>query len=210
MKYTFRPTLITTLITLIIFSALLNLGFWQLNRAEFKKLLKMQYFERSQTVITASTLNTKQENLRFFKIQLTGRFDNEHPVFLANKTKSGFEIFTPFNIFGSTKMILVDRGTVPTDDPKNIAPIFGEQTIKGILDNVSPLLDTRKIDKKLKHDFYPYVVISHTPTTLPMNVKSERHIVYAFQWFAVSLVLLLFFIIASIKKNSSVLGKSDK
>lgn len=208
MKYTFRPTLITTLITLIIFSALLNLGFWQLNRAEFKKLLKMQYFERSQTLITASTLNTKQENLRFFKIQLTGRFDNDHSLLVKRKDK--FEVFTPFNIFGSTKMILVDRGIISADDAKNILPIFGEQTIKGVLDITSPDLDIETLGKQLKHQFYPYVVVSHTPVTLPINVKSEKHIIFAFQWFALSLTLLLLFIIANIRKNNSVLDKESK
>jgi len=205
MKYTFRPTLITTLITLIIFSALLNLGFWQLNRAEFKKLLSMQYFERSQTVITAATLNTKQENLRFFKIQLSGRFDNDHPIFIPNKT--GFEVLTPFNIFGSTKLILVDRGMVPTNNPKDISPIFGEQEVKGILDDVSAQLDMTQLGLTLKHDFYPYVVISHTSETLPINNTAEKHVVYAFQWFALSLALLLFFIVANIRKNNAVLGK---
>ncbi|HEV2613367.1 MAG TPA: SURF1 family protein [Gammaproteobacteria bacterium] len=208
MKYTFRPTLLTTLITLVIFSALLNLGFWQLNRAEFKKLLKMQYFERSQTLINATTLNTKQENLRYFKIQLTGRFDNDHSILLKNK--EGYEVLTPFNIFGSTKMILVDRGVVSDTDAKNISPIFGEQTIKGALDIISPDVDTEKLSKQLKHEFYPYVVVSHTPVTLPINVKSEKHIIFAFQWFALSLTLLLLFIMANIRKNNSVLDKDAK
>lgn len=211
MKYTFRPTLLTTLITLVIFSALLNLGFWQLNRAEFKKLLKMQYFERSQTLITATTLNTKQENLRYFRIRLTGRFDNDHSLLLKNNGENkGFEVFTPFNIFGSTKMILVDRGAVSATDAKNISPIFGEQTIKGTLDNISPELDTEKLSQQFKHEFYPYVVVSHTPVTLPINVKSEKHIIFAFQWFALSLGLLLFFIVANIRRNNSVSDKPSK
>ena len=208
MKYTFRPTLVTVLITLILFSALLNLGFWQLNRAEFKKLLNMQYVERSQTVITAATLSAKQENLRFFKIQLTGRFDNDHSIFVPHKT--GFEVLTPFNIFGSTKMILVDRGSITHADSKNIAPIFGEQEIGGVLDTVSAQVDTKKLSAQLDRELYPYVVISHTAATLPIEAKSEKHIIYAFQWFALSLTLLLFFIIANIRKNNDVLGKESK
>jgi surfeit locus 1 family protein len=184
MKYTFRPTLITTLITLIIFSALLNLGFWQLNRAEFKKLLSMQYFERSQTVITAATLNEKQENLRFFKIQLSGRFDNDHTLFIQNKT--GFQVLTPFNIFGSTKIILIDRGEVATNNAKDIAPIFGEQEVKGILEDIPTQLDMTNLSIKYKRDFYPYILVSHTAETLPINNTAEKHIVYAFQWFALS------------------------
>ena len=208
MKYTFRPTLITTLITLIFFSALLNLGFWQLNRAEFKKLLTMQYFVRSQTVITAATLNTKQENLRFFKIQLTGRFDNAHSLFVPNK--KAFDVFTPFNIFGATKMILVERGTVPTQDPNRISPIFGEQDIQGILEIAPTALNFAKLSHAVKHDFYPYIVISHDASTLPLNSRSQEHVIYAMEWFGLSLLLLLCFTIANIRKNNSVFGNENK
>lgn len=208
MKYTFRPTLLMTLITLVVFSALLNLGFWQLNRAEFKKLLTMQYFERSQTVINAETLNTKQENLRFFKVQLTGRFENQHSLFLPNKTK--FDVFTPFNIFGSTKMILVERGTVPSDDIKKITPIFGEQDIEGILEVIPEKLNLAKLNHTFKRDFYPYIVISHTATTLPTHTTSEEHVIYAFEWFGLSAVLLLAFILSNIRKNNPVFGSDDK
>ncbi len=208
MKYTFRPTLVTTLITLIIFSALLNLGFWQLNRAEFKKLLNMQYFERSQTAITAATLNTKQENLRFFKIQLTGRFDNDHTVFLPHNTQ--FIVFTPFNIFGATKMILVERGTVPNKDSKTITPIFGEQEIAGILDDVPQKLNFTKLSQDIKKDFYPYIIISHNAATLPIQAKSQEHVIYAMEWFGLSLLLLLFFVISNIRKNNSAFESDFK
>lgn len=215
MKYAFRPTLLTTLIVLVIFSGLLNLGFWQLNRAEFKKLLKMQYFERSQTVITSDILNNKQENLRFFKIKLTGRFDNTHVILIPNKTnpdKTNYEVYTPFDIFGDTKTILIDRGVVQPQDMKKITPIFGEQEIKGILDNLSGPLNTqlKKINRKLKREFYPYIIISHTPKTLPIDLTSDKNVIYAFQWFGLAGILLFAFIAFNIRKNKSVFGNENK
>lgn len=228
MKYTFRPTLITSLLTMVLLSALINLGFWQLNRAEFKKLLKMQYFERSHTTLTAEALATKQENLRYYRIHLTGRYDNEHNILLDNKIvdhKVGYELLTPFTIFGSPKVILVDRGWIPVGSSRNtlpsISPIFGEQRLDGILDNIPAgglvlgkaevfthtwpwrvsTIDLQEVQKQLHHNFYPYIIVNHASTVLPTNLKPEKHIAYAFQWFALAFTLLILFIVVSVKKR---------
>src|SRR5689334_19381203 len=57
MRYIFRPHLLNTLITLILLSVLVNLGFWQLNRAAKKTLIQAEFESRQHQRIDLKTLN---------------------------------------------------------------------------------------------------------------------------------------------------------
>lgn len=150
MRYIFRPHLLNTLITLILLSVLVNLGFWQLNRAAQKTLIQTEFESRQHQRIDLKTLNNSSniasQDLRFFKVKLRGKFDNQHFILLDNKIVNhqiGYELYVPFRIIDNdfegnkNRLILVDRGFIPQGPSRQvlpvIEPILGEKNIEGIL-----------------------------------------------------------------------------
>lgn len=128
----------------LFFSFFMSLGVWQLNRAEQKKILLRSFIKRTEHApFTAADL--KQPNdLRFYRIQLEGRFDNQHTLLLDNKIfhgNVGYEVYTPFKVKGMEKPILVDRGFIPMGISRKELPaireIPGSVTILGML-NMPP------------------------------------------------------------------------
>jgi len=224
---TFRPSLVSALFALVVLSILLNLGVWQLNRAEVKVLLKMQFEQRRNTVIDISTLDDAAKDLRYYSVTLTGKFDNQHNLLLDNKIVNhqvGYDVLTPFYVFGSQKVILINRGWIPQgqsrDKLPNIDPLLGEQTITGILTGVDQggiqlgpeifnqtwpwrveNVDLTKLSAITKQDYYHYLVATDATAVSVSNLKPERHIAYAFQWFALAIAFVVMFIILSLKKK---------
>jgi surfeit locus 1 family protein len=224
---TFRPSFVSTLFALVVLSILLNLGVWQLNRAECKELLKMQFEQRYHTIIDISALDDAVQDLRFYSITLTGKFDNQHNILLDNKIvnhKVGYDVITPFYVFGSEKAILINRGWIPIGQSRNVMPhvdpLLGIQTISGILtafddggmqlaadtfDGNWPWrvqkLDINKLSNLTHQDYYHYLVATDQTAVPISNLKPERHIAYAFQWFALAVAFIVMFIILSLKRD---------
>lgn len=133
----------------------------------------------------------------------------------------GLEVITPLRIVGSQKWLLIDRGWIPWAQNKSLpswAPVSGKLQLlgyiklvdehsfilgKNIMDaSVKPWvmqkIDINELHRLTKHDFYPFIlrldpsesygfvrdwVISITPP--------ERHFMYAIQWFALAIVVLV-------------------
>lgn len=150
MRYIYRPHLLNTLVTLVLLSVLVNLGFWQLNRAAGKTLIQSEFESRQHKIIDLKKLNNSSQDLRFFKLKLTGKFDNQHFILLDNKIMNhqiGYELYVPFYIMddnienNKNKLILIDRGFIPQGPSRQVLPeidpILGKQDIQGIL-NTAP------------------------------------------------------------------------
>lgn len=168
-------------IFIIIFS---GLGTWQVMRAQEKKQLLQSFAERTQeTPLIATDLN-KAADLRFKRVTVSGKFDNEHSILLDNKTyhgQIGYEVYTPFRAEGFTTPILVDRGFIPLGKDRKVLPridlIIGKINITGML-NMPPYfythaqmiekmawplrveyLNLSQLAQTLTHPLYQYVLI---------------------------------------------------
>ncbi len=155
------------LLALIFIAIFTSLGIWQLSRATEKKLLIKSYTQRTQ--LAPLTLGSILEpgDWRFYRIELTGEFDNAHTLLLDNKIvdgKVGYEVYTPFHIAGWNKSILVDRGFVRIGTSRRklpaIAPITGKTTIDGML-NLPPT-------------YVKLGQLTDTPTHFPMRIEYIR------------------------------------
>ncbi len=132
------------LLAMIFIAFFSSLGMWQISRAHQKEKLLSSFANRTkQSALTSSDLNSKQD-VRFYRAELTGTFDNTHTFILDNKIfhgKVGYEIYTPFKIAGRNEYILVDRGFVAMGRTRSelptISPVNGTITISGIL-NLPP------------------------------------------------------------------------
>jgi len=131
------------------FAMLVNLGFWQLGRAEEKRALQREMLARQELPAMAlaqvqprtGTLSEAQasqlENLR---VSVSGRYWNEASFLVAFQFfqgAPGFELVTPFLVNGSEETLLVSRGWIapgPGDDGLPfVEPVEGEQILTGQL-----------------------------------------------------------------------------
>lgn len=173
------------LLALIFFSLFISLGCWQVTRAHQKTNLIRAFNARTQqTPLSAAALHTRQD-LRFYRAELTGHFDNEHTFLLDNKIhkgKIGYEVYTPFIVDGLPSLILVDRGFIPMQGTRDHIPIIkqlsGSMKVSGLL-NLPPayaalgemrangetswplvieFIDLRLISQLLNQSFSPYVL----------------------------------------------------
>lgn len=132
------------LLALVFIGLFTALGCWQIGRAHQKEALLTAFAERSkQTPLSFKQLSS-QHDIRFYRVALEGRFDNQHTFLLDNKIfqgKIGYEVYTPFVLKDEQTTILIDRGFVPMQKTRQqlpgISSIFGQIKITGML-NLPP------------------------------------------------------------------------
>ena len=112
--------LLPSIVALVVVALTVSLGNWQTRRAEEKRLLQV---ERDQAalqppvVIDARALSAPAALVGRRAIA-DGRFLEEHSVFIDNRSyrgRAGFHVLTPFRLEGSSAVVLVLRGWVPSD-----------------------------------------------------------------------------------------------
>lgn len=174
------------LLALIFIFIFLSLGFWQLHRADEKKILLQTYENRTkQKALDHLNVNSVAD-LRFYRAQLVGHFDNEHVLLLDNRTqnrKVGYEVYIPFKARGLKQPILIDMGFIEMGASRKNLPkltdITGEVTITGLLNlpptyfaygsitdsnhaaspQVIEYINIKEISKILNYPLFPYVML---------------------------------------------------
>ena len=137
----FNYKLIPSLVFIIFFTLFIKLGFWQLDRADQKKIINMSFVERqNQPPIQLNNKNIQIpiKDIIWHRVSMKGSFLNDKNIILDNQIveeKAGFLIYTPFKILDSNKIILINRGWYPLSNSRkdipNIPPIKDMQTIEG-------------------------------------------------------------------------------
>lgn len=128
---------------------LINLGFWQLGRAQEKRDLQQAMQARllespvalAEVSPRTSPLSEAQINtLENLNVGATGRYWNAASFIVAFQFfqgAPGFELITPFEIEDSGEVVLVSRGWIApgpgADGMPYIVPIEGPQTLRGQL-----------------------------------------------------------------------------
>jgi surfeit locus 1 family protein len=116
-----------------------RLGFWQLDRAEQKRELLVQY-EAGQRLQVEITADTADDLSRYQRVRVSGRYDPAHQILLDNMPshtgRPGYRVLTPMHT--SAGWLLVDRGWLPLGGTRaelpNIAVSDAERNITGTLD----------------------------------------------------------------------------
>ena len=118
-----RIPVIATILVLIGLGILLNLGFWQVERADEKRALLEQIENRkTMTPVTLEYLD-KQQDKGFYHLKLDGEFLPDNYVLLDNrivKGQAGFEVIQPYRVGHRT--ILINRGWIPLPKDRTILP----------------------------------------------------------------------------------------
>ncbi len=141
-RYEWNPGLLPTLLALAVLTLLLGLGFWQLDRAEQKRVLQAS-FERGEAAgsVELQAEMAGQISARYRQVWAQGHYDAAHQYLLDNKVHAGrvgYQVLTPLRLDNTDAVVLVNRGWVPqgatrADLPEIPAP--GEAVIiQGKLD----------------------------------------------------------------------------
>lgn len=146
MKYTFRPSVLMTLATIIVMTLCIKAGLWQYNKAQTKLALQTQLNARltePAVALTDQLIADKiaaSEDLRYLRVRFTGVYDTRYQVLLDNQvenTVAGYHVLTPMQVQGSKLYVLLNRGWVagvnrqlPTiNTPQGLQEIEGDIAI---------------------------------------------------------------------------------
>ncbi len=116
----------------IICLAMVRLGFWQLDRAEQKKVILQQSIKLSEQVPVdvenlLSQLESASTTQRFRQVTASGHYLPEESILIDNQvfnSKVGYALLTPFKLSDSGKIVLIDRGWLTVGESREQLPKF--------------------------------------------------------------------------------------
>lgn len=143
--WSFSPSLWPSVAVVLLLPLLVSLGFWQLDRAEEKRI-RYETFMQRQTAAPIN-LNMNREVLKkpgdilWQRVFATGVFADDKIILLDNQiinAQAGYFVFTPFLMRGELKKYtLVNRGWVAAGNNRSEVPEFdktgSEATIKAVI-----------------------------------------------------------------------------
>lgn len=125
------------LLFFIVLALLIRLGFWQLDRAaEKESLLAQQELSMSQEAIDLHSILGEVDDFRYRKATLTGRYDPDHQYLIDNQIvngRAGYFVLTPFQLEGTDRAVLVNRGWIPVNKDRRIMPVLTIGALKNTL-----------------------------------------------------------------------------
>jgi len=199
----------------------ISLGFWQLDRAEEKRMMAaaLQARVAAEPVPLSAVSDTPGNLTRIF---LSGEFQNEISfllLFQFFQAQAGYEVVTPFRPADGGPLVLVSRGWISAADSSDRPPVplppEGIQQIRGqvyvpefepaladVVDTDWPVrlarLNVEQAGRLLGEPVYPFVIRleSEQPGVLQRHWSAPRlqtrsHLAYAVQWFGIALVVAL-------------------
>lgn len=125
MKLRIKP--VWLLVYLLLVSGLLRLGFWQLERAEQKRV----FLQQQNQSASGEPLHLNQQpsiSLADSEQRMAvaeGQYDNQHHLLIDNQIvdgKPGYWVLTPFVLNGEKRAVLVNRGWVAMTGDRRVLP----------------------------------------------------------------------------------------
>jgi len=169
----FKPKMIPTIVTLLILPILIALGNWQLDRAEQKRVILAAVNEKMNSeTLTKLPADMDIASSKYQHIQLLGRFDKTHLIYIDNKivfSKVGYFVVSLFLVSNSSKQVLINLGWIAMGKTRQDLPAVilpdGEVTISGrIKTNVDDVFSLS--EKSFDTVSWPLVVQWASPTQL--------------------------------------------
>jgi cytochrome oxidase assembly protein ShyY1 len=122
----FRPGWLPSILVLLLLPCLIALGFWQLARADEKRLWLASHEAQQQASPINLDLLEREANPAYKRVRLQGYFDARHTLLLDNRIrdgKVGVEVLQPFYDQSSGLWVLLNRGWLAWPD-RRITPRF--------------------------------------------------------------------------------------
>ena len=119
----------TSLLTLVLIGLFVFLGCWQLDRAEQKRNLYVEFENRQSGDVIDLNQNDNaslgSDSLLWRPVKVKGRFLEGYQILLDNQvenTKVGYYVYTPFSLEGSKIVVLVNRGWLAASPDRKTLP----------------------------------------------------------------------------------------
>lgn len=133
--YRFEPRLWAVLVTVVFVIIFIELGKWQLTRADEKNTRHelLELYAKQPAVTLPSTL-VRLEDFQYREVEVQGEFISEHTIFLDNKThqgRAGYHVISPLKILNSEMLVVINRGWIATGNDRLVLPHVSE--INGIV-----------------------------------------------------------------------------
>lgn len=128
-----------TILILLGMAGFAQLGLWQLDRLDQKRAYNAQVYAQS----AAPPVNLQSlgydwtEDLQGLRVNALGSFDYSRQVGLKNQFYNdalGIHLITPFQLAGTDRVIMVDRGWVPLDARREDWGVFDEEEAETVLE----------------------------------------------------------------------------
>lgn len=221
-RVVFSPSLHITLLALLATILFFTLGFWQLQRADEKKIRELQARREEKKAPVLLPINPKP----YERVRLKGNYldktlllDNQH-----EKHQLGYHVLTAFQL-ENQKIILINRGWIPRATPLPPVPSSTPMTLIGQVYYPSPkqwvlgesldiksdkLATIQSLNQKLFSRFlqksvYPFIIRLDAQEPhgfvrrwVINNMPWQRHIAYAIQWFIFGIIVIILYLVRNI------------
>jgi|LNFM01.1.fsa_nt_gb surfeit locus 1 family protein len=231
--FEFRPRFWWTLVAAAGVVLTLALGQWQVGRAQYKEGLQSRYdLLVQQPAVRLGPGAVDRDSVLLRRVEVRGTYAPKYTVFVDNriyKHQPGFHVATPLRISGSDRYVLVNRGWVPGPRDRSLPQIAtpeGEQLLQGIAvawserylelstkvaeGNVWQNLVYERYRQATGLELQPFV-LQQTEGTGDGLVRQwsrpdlgrNTHLAYAFQWYALSLAIFVYYLVTHVKRITS-------
>jgi surfeit locus 1 family protein len=228
----FKPAVWATLATVAGISLTIALGFWQLGRADYKRALQTRIADFArQPPVNISQHEFRLEDILLRRVEVRGRFEPHHAVFLDNRVhahQAGFHVIMPLRMAGDSKYVLVNRGWIAAGRERTRVPEVktpeGEVVVRGLAvapterfielsskvaeGNIWQNLVIERYRQATKLDVQPFILQQDEPADdglvrdwPAVDLKRNMHLAYAVQWFALAAMILIYYVVINVRRR---------
>jgi surfeit locus 1 family protein len=229
--YRFEPRLLTTLAAAAGIALTLTLGHWQTGRADHKQELqqRLDALSREPAIVVGGDM-IDPADLLLRRVTVRGVFDDRHTVFLDNRIHAhqpGYHVATPLRLAGSDRYVLVNRGWVAAKPDRSLPSVpapAGEQLVEGTAlpysdrfielstriaeGQVWQNLGLERYRQATRLELQAFVIQQQSSAADGLvrdwprpDLKRDTHLAYAFQWYALSLAILIYYLVTHVKRR---------
>lgn len=225
----FTPKWLPTLTTCLLVPLFCSMGTWQWHRAHEKRELLNAYRERQNAAPLTLSSVTHPALQEYYPIKISGLLDASRQLLVDNKYyqhRLGYVVLTPLQL-PDQSVVLVNRGWVAREEVNQLDTSQRETTIQGIIhvlpqkifqlgqipaqkqwpktiQNASWAEITRVMPNTHFHKFMILLEKDSKEGLIPIYKPSimppEKHLGYAFQWFAMAVTILVLFIVLNLRR----------
>lgn len=174
----------------------------------------------------------KADDVGWRRVEVRGRFEPKYTVFIDNRVLHGvvgYHVVMPLRIGDGERYVLVNRGWVAGTDRRSTLPQIATPTEAVRIVGLATVPSTRYLELSNKvtegsvwqnltlERYREAVTIAIQPVVVQQendlgdglkrewdapDLGIEKHYGYAFQWFALAVAILIFFLVAHVRKRT--------
>lgn len=233
MAFEFRPRLWAGIAAAAGIALTLALAQWQVGRAQYKEDLQSRYEALGrQSAVNVGGQVVERDEVLLRRVEVRGEFAPKFTVFVDNRIhqhRPGFHVATPLRIAGSQRYVLVNRGWVASPRDRSLPAVAtpaGEQIVQGVAvayserylelstkvaeGNVWQNLVYERYRQATGLELQPFVIQQDSAGDDGLvrewsrpDLGRNTHLAYAFQWYALSLAIFIYFLVTHVKRHAA-------